>query len=62
MNLKLLELALIAAVAFGLGFWQLYDVGKAMKDDDEDGHRNDRSDSAGTDSEPTENPDLERRN
>jgi cytochrome oxidase assembly protein ShyY1 len=40
-NIIVLELILVLAVALGLGFWQLYDVNKALKkhedadDDDE---------------------------
>ncbi|NKI34873.1 hypothetical protein HFP89_06825 [Wenzhouxiangella sp. XN79A] len=33
MSIKVLELALIVAVAFGIGFWQLYDVNKELKKD-----------------------------
>jgi len=33
MDLILLELLLVLAVALGLGFWQLYDVNKALKED-----------------------------
>jgi cytochrome oxidase assembly protein ShyY1 len=40
MNIIVLELILVLVVALGLGFWQLYDVNKALKkhedaDDDE---------------------------
>lgn len=33
MNVKILELVLIVVVAFGIGFWQLYDVNKELKKD-----------------------------
>lgn len=33
MNIIVLELILVAVVALGLGFWQLYDVNKALKKD-----------------------------
>lgn len=33
MNIILWELVLVALVAFGLGFWQLYDVNKELKKD-----------------------------
>jgi len=35
MNIIVLELILVLAVALGLGFWQLYDVNKALKKDRE---------------------------
>jgi len=41
MNIILLELILVLVVALGLGFWQLYDVNKALKnhrDDDPSQH------------------------
>jgi hypothetical protein len=34
MNIIWLELILVAVVALGLGFWQLYDVNKELKKDD----------------------------
>ena len=34
MDIKFLELILVAAVALGLGFWQLYDVSKELKKED----------------------------
>ena len=33
MNVILLELILVATVALGIGFWQLYDVNKELKKD-----------------------------
>lgn len=33
MNIKMLELVLIVVVAFGLAFWQLYDINKELKKD-----------------------------
>lgn len=35
MNIIILEFILVAVVALGLGFWQLYDVNKALKQDRE---------------------------
>ena len=35
MHIKWLELILVAGVALGIGFWQLYDVNKALKEDKE---------------------------
>ena len=35
MNLILLELILVTGIALGLGFWQLYDVNKALKEEQE---------------------------
>lgn len=35
MNIIVLELLLVVVVAFGLGFWQLYDVNKELKKDRE---------------------------
>lgn len=35
MNIIVLELILVAGVALGLGFWQLYDVNKELKKDRE---------------------------
>ncbi|NBB92902.1 MAG: hypothetical protein GVY32_07025 [Gammaproteobacteria bacterium] len=36
MNIILLELILVLVVALGLGFWQLYDVNKALKEHSDD--------------------------
>jgi hypothetical protein len=49
MDLILLELLLVLSVALGLGFWQLYDVNKALKEDKKkdkgsDSHPSDHSD------------------
>ena len=39
MDIIVLELILVAVVALGLGFWQLYDVNRELrKDRDKDGH------------------------
>lgn len=50
MNIIVLELILVLVVALGLGFWQLYDVNKALKkhQDNNDGERShrDRSEAA----------------
>ncbi|MEE4295868.1 MAG: hypothetical protein V2J20_04545 [Wenzhouxiangella sp.] len=35
MHIKWLELILVAGVALGIGFWQLYDVNKSIKADKE---------------------------
>lgn len=31
MNIKVFELVLVALVAFGLGFWQLYDINRELR-------------------------------
>lgn len=35
MSIKVLELVLVAGVALGLGFWQLYDVNRELRKDRE---------------------------
>lgn len=37
MTIKLLELVLVATVALGIGFWQLYDINKELKKDRDQG-------------------------
>jgi hypothetical protein len=61
MDVKVLELALIVGVAFGLGFWQLYDVDKALKDDRDELERNPRPDrtSADSNSDPDSDSDIQ---
>lgn len=51
MNIIWLELLLVAVVALGLGFWQLYDVTKALQKDSEQA-RDQRSHSGAGDSQP----------
>lgn len=62
MDVKVLELALIAGAAFGLGFWQLYDVDKALKDDRDELERDPRLDHSSADSNSDRDPDSNDRN
>lgn len=62
MGIKALELLLIAAVVFGLGFWQLYDVEKAMKDDRAEDERNRDGDSGETEKSSAREPGPNSRN
>lgn len=47
MHIKWLELILVASVALGIAFWQLYDVTKAIKADKES-HAPDDADDSGS--------------
>lgn len=42
MDIIVLELILVAVVVLGLGFWQLYDVNRELKNDCDDNRDNNR--------------------
>jgi uncharacterized membrane protein YidH (DUF202 family) len=53
MNIIVVELVVVAVVALGLGFWQLYDVNREL--------RRDRDRDDGSDAESREAASVERR-
>jgi hypothetical protein len=59
MEIKALELILIVVVVFGLGFWQLSDVNKALKKDGDRSSRKDRSRRTETDTEAASHRDTD---
>jgi len=57
MDIIVLELILVAVVALGLGFWQLYDVNRELRKDREAGRDEGQRTGADSSHEPVEDSD-----